>query len=112
MLVAAGAEVAEGATIGPRVVLGPGCRVEAGARDPRLGPARRLRGRRGGEGQWLDPLRRRRGGGGRSLEGAVVGAGRKSPRLMLDDVLAIPEHLRDALWRVESARLEAAEAAG
>jgi glucose/mannose-6-phosphate isomerase len=31
---------------------------------------------------------------------------------MLDDVLAIPEHLRDALWRVESARLESAEAAG
>jgi glucose/mannose-6-phosphate isomerase len=31
---------------------------------------------------------------------------------MLEDVLAIPEHLRDALWRVESARLEAADAAG
>jgi len=31
---------------------------------------------------------------------------------MLDDVLAIPDHLRDALWRVESARLEAAPAAG
>jgi glucose/mannose-6-phosphate isomerase len=31
---------------------------------------------------------------------------------MLDDVLAIPDHLRDALWRVESARLEAADAAG
>jgi glucose/mannose-6-phosphate isomerase len=31
---------------------------------------------------------------------------------MLDDVLAIPEHLRDALWRIESARLEAADAAG
>jgi glucose/mannose-6-phosphate isomerase len=31
---------------------------------------------------------------------------------MLDDVLAIPEHLGDALWRVESARLEPAEAAG
>ncbi len=32
--------------------------------------------------------------------------------LMLDDVLAIPDHLRDALWRVESARLEPADAAG
>jgi len=31
---------------------------------------------------------------------------------MLDDVLAIPNHLRDALWRVESARLEPGEAAG
>jgi glucose/mannose-6-phosphate isomerase len=31
---------------------------------------------------------------------------------MLDDVLAIPDHLRDALWRVDSARLESADAAG
>jgi len=31
---------------------------------------------------------------------------------VLDDVLAIPDHLRDAIWRVESARLEAAPAAG
>jgi glucose/mannose-6-phosphate isomerase len=31
---------------------------------------------------------------------------------MLDDVLAIPDHLRDALWRIESARLERADAAG
>jgi glucose/mannose-6-phosphate isomerase len=31
---------------------------------------------------------------------------------MLDDVLAIPDHLRDALWRVESARLDEGEAAG
>jgi glucose/mannose-6-phosphate isomerase len=31
---------------------------------------------------------------------------------MLDDILAIPDHLLDALWRVESARLEPAESAG
>jgi glucose/mannose-6-phosphate isomerase len=31
---------------------------------------------------------------------------------MLDDVLGIPDHLRDALWRVESARLESAPATG
>ena len=31
---------------------------------------------------------------------------------MLDDVLAIPDHLRDALWRVESARLSPGDAAG
>jgi glucose/mannose-6-phosphate isomerase len=31
---------------------------------------------------------------------------------MLDDVLAIPDHLRDALWRVESARLEPGDSAG
>ena len=30
----------------------------------------------------------------------------------LDDVLALPDHLRDALWRVESARLEPFDAAG
>jgi glucose/mannose-6-phosphate isomerase len=31
---------------------------------------------------------------------------------MLEDVLAIPDHLNDALWRVESARLEPFETAG
>ncbi len=31
---------------------------------------------------------------------------------MLEDVLAIPDHLRDALWRVEAARLRPADAAG
>jgi glucose/mannose-6-phosphate isomerase len=31
---------------------------------------------------------------------------------MLEDVLAIPDHLRDALWRVESARLAQSESAG
>jgi glucose/mannose-6-phosphate isomerase len=31
---------------------------------------------------------------------------------LLDDVLALPDHLGDALWRVESARLEAAASAG
>jgi glucose/mannose-6-phosphate isomerase len=31
---------------------------------------------------------------------------------MLDDVLAIPDHLRDALWRVESARLAPTDSAG
>src|SRR6476660_716002 len=31
---------------------------------------------------------------------------------LLDDVLALPDHLGDALWRVESARLEAADSAG
>src|ERR1700742_692050 len=31
---------------------------------------------------------------------------------MIDDVLGIPDQLRDALWRVESARLDPAEAEG
>ena len=36
----------------------------------------------------------------------------RSQLSMIDDVLAIPDHLRDALWRIESARLRAEEAAG
>ncbi len=31
---------------------------------------------------------------------------------MIDDVLALPDQLRDAVWRIETARLEPAEAAG
>jgi glucose/mannose-6-phosphate isomerase len=31
---------------------------------------------------------------------------------MIEDVLAIPDHLRDALWRIETARLEPARSAG
>ncbi|HEY8082250.1 MAG TPA: bifunctional phosphoglucose/phosphomannose isomerase [Solirubrobacterales bacterium] len=31
---------------------------------------------------------------------------------MLDEILAIPDHLRDALWRVESARIAPIESAG
>jgi glucose/mannose-6-phosphate isomerase len=31
---------------------------------------------------------------------------------MIDDVLGIPDQLRDALWRIETARLEPADAAG
>jgi glucose/mannose-6-phosphate isomerase len=38
---------------------------------------------------------------------AAVDAGRQ-----LDDILALPDHLRDALWRVESANLEAHDATG
>ena len=34
------------------------------------------------------------------------------PTNQVDDVLALPDHLRDALWRVESAGLEPADASG
>ena len=34
------------------------------------------------------------------------------PSNQLDDVLALPDHLRDALWRVESAGIEPGEATG
>ena len=114
MLVGPGAQVADGATVGPRVVLGPGCAGRGGRRGARLGPARRLRRRRGRPGQRLDPLRRGRGRRPRPARRSRGGQRmRECPTsLMLDDVLAIPDHLRDALWRVESARLEPAEAAG
>ena len=62
LLVGAGAEVAAGARIGPRAVLGPGCAVAAGRHRRRLGPARRLPGRRRRHGDQLDP---RPGGRGR-----------------------------------------------
>jgi glucose/mannose-6-phosphate isomerase len=46
----------------------------------------------------------------------VTGAGEAiraaDPSNQLDDVLALPDHLRDALWRVESAGIEAGEASG
>ena len=42
-----------------------------------------------------------------SLEDAIRAI---DPSDQLDDVLALPDHLRDALWRVESAGLEPAEA--
>ena len=38
--------------------------------------------------------------------------GRVDPTDQLTDVLAIPEHLRDALWKVESAGLEPWDSAG
>src|SRR3954465_4660698 len=31
---------------------------------------------------------------------------------MLDDVLGLPDQLRDAMWRIETARLQPAESAG
>jgi glucose/mannose-6-phosphate isomerase len=36
----------------------------------------------------------------------------REPPTMIDDILSIPDQLRDALWRVDSARLEAAAAEG
>jgi glucose/mannose-6-phosphate isomerase len=42
----------------------------------------------------------------------LAGVRATDPSNQLDDVLALPEHLRDALWRVESARIEPLEATG
>ena len=83
--------------------------------DSRLGAARRLRGRRGRPRRRLDPL----------APGAEVGPGGclKVPWSAEGErgsahepcsttILAIPDHLRDALWRVESARLQRGESAG
>jgi glucose/mannose-6-phosphate isomerase len=43
---------------------------------------------------------------------ALAGVRATDPSNQLDDVLALPEHLRDALWRVESARIEPFDATG
>ena len=105
----------------------PGRRPRRGARvDPRRRGRRRRRGDdrtgRCDRARSADRGRRRAAGGspgraGRGRRGA--GAGEVSDTLaairavdpsgQLDDVLALPEHLRDALWRVESAGLEAVE---
>ena len=107
-------EVAAGARVGPRAVISPRLQGRPGARGPRIGPARRLHGRRGRPGQRLDPRAGVAVEPGAELDDAVVGRDERVPSLglMIDDVLAIPDHLRDALWRIESARLEPAEAAG
>ncbi len=79
LLVDAGATVVEGATVGPRAVLGPACRVEAKAevRDSVLlegctvGEGARVRGSILSSGVEVAP--------GAELEGAVVGAREKVP---------------------------------
>jgi glucose/mannose-6-phosphate isomerase len=43
---------------------------------------------------------------------AVEALRANDPSGQLDEVLALPEHLRDALWRVESARIEPFNASG
>ena len=89
-------EVGDGAIVAAGSVIGEGARVEAGAAvaaGARVAPGDR--GRAGGRGViGLEQVR------------AVDSTGQ------LDDVLALPDHLRDALWRVESAALEPAEARG
>ena len=115
LLVGAGAEVATGARVGPRAVVSAGCRVAAGAevRESVLldgcavGAGARV------SGSVLAPGRYGRGRGGPCRRG-------RRPRMresrlagtMIDDVLGIPDQLRDALWRIESARLEPGDAAG
>lgn len=79
MLVAVGAEIAEGATLGPRAVIGSGCRVEAGAevRDSVL-----LDGCAVGEGALVKGSILSAGvevAPGASLDGVVVGRDEKVP---------------------------------
>jgi mannose-1-phosphate guanylyltransferase len=79
MLVGAGAEVAAGATVGPRVVLGRGCRVESGAKvrdsvvldDCTVGEGARVSVSILSAGVEVAP--------GASLDGAVVGEGERVP---------------------------------
>ena len=89
-------EVGDGATVSAGSVIGERARVEAGRRGRRRGARRARRGGRAG------------GGGVIALEQIRA----LDPSGQLDDVLALPDHLRDALWRVESAGLEPAEARG
>ena len=85
-ILAPGVRIGEGASIGPDAVIGEGARVEAG-------DGARGRGEAGA-------------GASSSLEP------RNDRSNQLDDVLALPDHLRDALWRVESARIEPFDAPG
>ena len=86
-ILAPGVEVGEGARIEAGAVIGEGARIEAGAAI--------------GDGRAPGP------GRGRVVSDDALAAIRAADRSnQLDDVLALPDHLRDALWRVESARLE------
>ena len=95
-ILARGVEVGEGAT-------------SARARD-RRGRADRARrhGRAAARGSRPASDRCR----GRRHERALAAIRAVDPSGQLDDVLALPDHLRDALWRVESAGLEPDEASG
>jgi mannose-1-phosphate guanylyltransferase len=79
MLVGAGAEIAAGATVGPRVVLGEGCRVEAGAE---VSDSVLLEGCVVGASARVRDSILSRGvevASGASLEGAVLGHGERVP---------------------------------
>ena len=120
---------ATGAVIAESVLL-DGCRIGAGARGARRDPRRRGRGRRAGATIEAGSVI---GAGARVEAGATVAPGSRDPARrgwsrrwrrerawtrsasvdpsgQLDDVLALPDHLRDALWRVESAGLEPEQA--
>ena len=91
--ISGGAVLGEGVTVGARNVLTRGVRVF-----PADGPARRRH----------HVLRKERPilSSTEQLELDRETIGRIDPTDQLTDVLAIPEHLRDALWKVESAGLE------
>ena len=113
-------------------VLLDGCRVgaEAEVRGSILARGRRGRRRRDDRGRQRDRRAGARSRPGRRSPPARAIAARTrwskrrcgvsdvdairaiDPSGQLDDVLALPDHLRDALWRVESARLEPEEASG
>ena len=76
LLVGAGAEVAGGATVGPRAVVSRRLPRRRRGRGARVGPARRLRGRRGRAGSAArSSPRASRSRPGPTLDGAVVGSG-------------------------------------
>ena len=91
-ILAAGVEVGDGATIEPGAVIGEGARIAAGAAVERDGS---------------DPA-----GRGARLSDALAELQALDSGDMVAATLALPDHLRDALWRVESARLEPFESSG
>ena len=112
--VAADAEIAADADVGPRAVLGRAASSSAG-RGRRLGPARRLHGPRARRSATRSSPRGPRSRPGAVLRDTSSAEMKESPPEMSalrEDVLTIPAQLRDALWRIESARLEPVEAAG
>ena len=112
VLIDPSAEVAADAAVGPRAVVSAGCRVEPGPRSANRSCSS-AHGRRRRADERLDPRAGAEVGPGPTVEGAVAGPRRGSAAsAMLDHVLAIPEHLRDALWRVESARIAPADSEG
>ncbi len=113
------------------LLVGAGAEIAAGA--DRRAPRGRLSGCRSAPGREVRESVLLDGcsvGAGARVDGSILAPGVRSapgpswptpssagmkesrPEAMIDDVLGMPDQLRDALWRIESARLEPAEAAG
>ena len=97
-ILGAGVQVGEGARIAPGAVIGDGARNRA----RRRGRARRPCGARSRSGMSEAPT-------AADLLAEIRAVDEQG---QLDDVLALPDHLADALFRVESARIAEVESSG